>query len=94
MSKKYHAHARDFLKSPGNLNGPNMKQFEQAMRDHMTKEGTKIYRFDYRNQGQAIGFIDPSSQKMVMLHADGRFWSAWKLRDRQFTRIIDEGFLF
>ncbi|CAM5561360.1 hypothetical protein SGLAM104S_01465 [Streptomyces glaucescens] len=29
-----------------------------------------------------------------MLHADGRFWSAWKLGDKQFQGIIDKGFLW
>jgi hypothetical protein len=48
----------------------------------MTAPGTKIYRFQYRGQGQVIGLIDPSTQKMVMLHADsGKFWSGWKLYD-------------
>jgi RHS repeat-associated protein len=94
MSKKFHAHAGDFLDSPGNLNKANLQRFEEAMREHMTAEGTKIYRFDYRNQGPAVGFIDPTSQKMVMLHADGRFWSAWKLGDKQFQGIIDKGFLW
>ncbi|MGW6291649.1 putative T7SS-secreted protein [Streptomyces sp. NPDC055058] len=94
MSKKFHAHAGDFLDSPGNLNKANLQRFEEAMREHMTADGTKIYRFDYRNQGPAVGFIDPTSQKMVMLHADGRFWSAWKLGDKQFQGIIDKGFLW
>jgi RHS repeat-associated protein len=94
MSKKFHAHAGDFLDSPGNLNKANLQRFEEAMREHMTADGTKIYRFDYRNQGPAVGFIDPASQKMVMLHADGRFWSAWKLGDKQFQGIIDKGFLW
>jgi hypothetical protein len=31
---------------------------------------------------------------MVMLHADGRFWSAWKLGAKQFQGIIDKGFLW
>lgn len=94
MSKKFHAHAGDFLDTPGNLNKANLQRFEQAMRDHMTGDGTKIYRFDYRHQGQAVGFIDPASQKMVMLHADGTFWSAWKLGDKQFQGIIDKGYLW
>ncbi|MEU0895568.1 putative T7SS-secreted protein [Streptomyces massasporeus] len=94
MSKKFHAHAGDFLNSPGNLNKANLQRFEEAMREHMTADGTKIYRYDYRNQGPAVGFIDPASQKMVMLHADGRFWSAWKLGDKQFQGIIDKGFLW
>ncbi|MEU9191273.1 RHS repeat-associated core domain-containing protein, partial [Streptomyces sp. NPDC048484] len=94
MSKKFHAHGGDFLDSPGNLNKANLQRFEESMRDHMTADGTKIYRYDYRNQGPAVGFIDPASQKMVMLHADGRFWSAWKLGDKQFQGIIDKGFLW
>ncbi|MHC3450240.1 putative T7SS-secreted protein [Streptomyces prasinus] len=94
MSKKFHAHAGDFLDSPGNLNKANLQRFEEAMREHMTAAETKIYRFDYRNQGPAVGFIDPTSQKMVMLRADGRFWSAWKLGDQQFQGIIDKGFLW
>ncbi|MFD9433037.1 putative T7SS-secreted protein [Streptomyces sp. NPDC060002] len=94
MSKKFHAHAGDFLDSPGNLNKANLQRFEEAMREHMTADGTKIYRYDYRNQGPAVGFIDPASQKMVMLHADGKFWSAWKLGDKQFQGIIDKGFLW
>jgi RHS repeat-associated protein len=94
MSKKFHAHAGDFLDSPGNLNKANLQRFEDAMREHITADGTKIYRFDYRNQGPAVGFIDSATQKMVMLHADGRFWSAWKLGDKQFQGIIDKGFLW
>ncbi|MFE5210009.1 putative T7SS-secreted protein [Streptomyces sp. NPDC056600] len=94
MSKKFHAHAGDFLDNPGNLNKANMQRFEDAMRTHMTADGTKIYRFDYRHQGTAVGFIDPASQKMVMLRADGTFWSAWKLTDKQFTSIVDDGFLW
>ncbi|MGY4970913.1 putative T7SS-secreted protein [Streptomyces nigrescens] len=95
MSKKYHAHANDFLDSPGNLNGANLKKFEQSMRDHMTAEGTKMYRFNYRNQGPAVGFIDPmDGNKMVMLRANGKFWSAWKLGDGQFRDIIDNGRLW
>ncbi|BBC33294.1 hypothetical protein SGFS_045880 [Streptomyces graminofaciens] len=94
MSKKFHAHAGDFLDTPGNLNKINMQRFEDAMREHMTADGTKIYRFDYRRQGTAVGFIDPDTQKMVMLHTDGKFWSAYKLSDRQFQGIIDEGFLW
>jgi hypothetical protein len=94
MSKKFHAHAGDFLDNPGNLNGANLKRFEDAMREHMTADGTKIYRYNYRNQGSAVGFIDPASRKMVMLHSDGRFWSAWKLGDKQFQGIVDKGFLW
>ena len=94
MSKKYHAHAGDFLGSPGNLNGANLKKFEGSMRDHMGAEGTKIYRYNYRNQGNAVGFIDPGTRKMVMLHGDGKFWSAFKLSDKQFSGIVDKGFLW
>ncbi len=94
MSKKFHAHAEDFLNNPGNLNKANLQRFEEAMREHMTADGVKTYRFNYRNQGPAVGFIDPSTQKMVMLHADGRFWSAWRLGDQQFQGIIDKGFLW
>nr|WP_236054059.1 RHS repeat-associated core domain-containing protein [Streptomyces sp. SP2-10] len=94
MSKKFHAHASDFLDAPGNLNKANLNRFEESMREHMTDSDTKVYRFNYRNQGPAIGFIDPASQKMVMLHSDGRFWSAWKLGDKQFQGIVDKGFLW
>ncbi|MEU3772354.1 putative T7SS-secreted protein [Streptomyces sp. NPDC032472] len=94
MSKKFAAHGGDFLDNPGNLNKANLQLFEEAMREHMTGDGTKIYRFNYRNQGSAVGFIDPASQKMVMLRADGKFWSAWKLSDKQFQGIIDKGFLW
>ncbi|MFI6357947.1 RHS repeat-associated core domain-containing protein [Streptomyces sp. NPDC050743] len=94
MSKKFHAHAGDFLDNPGNLNKANLQRFEDAMREHMTADGTKVYRFNYRNQGPAVGFIDPASQKMVMLHSDGKFWSAWKLGDKQFQGIVDKGFLW
>ncbi|NEC67720.1 putative T7SS-secreted protein [Streptomyces sp. SID9727] len=94
MSKKFHAHGDDFLDVKGNLNGANLKRFEESMRSHMTADGTKIYRFNYRDQGWAVGFINPATQKMVMLHADGKFWSAWRLGDRQFADIIDKGFLW
>ncbi|NUP39985.1 MAG: hypothetical protein HOY76_23985, partial [Streptomyces sp.] len=94
MSKKFHAHAGDFLDSPGNLNGANLKAFEKAMREHMTADGTKIFRYNYRKQGQAVGFIDPQSLKMVMLRTDGRFWSAYKLNENQFADIVQRGFLW
>ncbi|MEU4918768.1 putative T7SS-secreted protein [Streptomyces parvus] len=95
MSKKFHAHAGDFLDEPGNLKKANLQRFEDSMRAHIKADDTKIYRFDYRGQGQAIGFIDPTTQKMVMLHADtGKFWSGYKLGDKQFQSIIDKGFLW
>jgi hypothetical protein len=60
----------------------------------MTSPGTKIFRFNYRGQGQAVGFIDPSTRKMVMLRADsGEFWSAWNLYNNQFTDIIEKGWM-
>ena len=93
MSKKFDAHAADFGIT-GNRNKANLGAYETAMRDHMTAPGTKIYRFDYRGQGQAVGFIDPSTNKMVMLHADsGKFWSGWRLGNNQFSSIVDRGFL-
>ena len=65
------------------------------MKEHMTADGTSIYRFSYRGQGQAVGFIDSSTNKMVMLHADsGKLWSAYRLGDNQFAGIVDKGFLW
>ncbi|WP_371785161.1 RHS repeat-associated core domain-containing protein [Streptosporangium subroseum] len=93
MSKKFDAHAAQFGIT-GNRNKASMQAFEKAMRDHMAAPGTKIYRFDYRGQGIAVGFIDTSSGKMVMLHADGTFWSAWNLGAKQLAGIIDKGFLY
>ncbi|MGW7426897.1 DUF6531 domain-containing protein [Streptomyces sp. NPDC054813] len=92
LSKKFDKHAGDFGVT-GNRSGQTMKQFTQNMRSHILAGDTKIYRFNYRNQGQAVGFIDPGTKKMVMLHTDGKFWSAWKLGDKQFQSIIDKGFL-
>lgn len=92
MSKKYDAHAADFGVT-GNRNKANLAAFE-AMRDHLVAPDTKIYRFDYRGQGNAIGFIDPNTNKMVMLRSDGTFWSAWKLGENQFSDIIHKGFLW
>jgi hypothetical protein len=93
MSKKFDAHAADFG-IVGNRNKANLGAYETAMRDHMTAPGTKIYRFNYRGQGPAVGFIDPSTNKMVMLHADsGRFWSSWRLGDNQFASIVNWGSL-
>ncbi|MFD3437530.1 putative T7SS-secreted protein [Streptomyces sp. NPDC058685] len=92
MSKKFDAHAPDFGVT-GNRNKQSMTEFEQNMRSHMTAPDTKIYRYDYRGQGQAIGFIDPGTKRMVMLHADGKFWSAWNLGESQFRSIVDRGFL-
>ncbi|WP_405804011.1 DUF6531 domain-containing protein [Streptomyces sp. NBC_00210] len=93
MSKKYDAHAADFGVT-GNRNGQTMAQFQQTMRDHMVAPDTKIYRFDYRGQGTAVGFIDPNTQKMVMLHTDGSFWTAYRLGDNQFRDIVDNGHLW
>jgi hypothetical protein len=61
----------------------------------MTSEGTSIYRFNYLVQGQAVGFIDSSTNNMVILNADsGKFWSAYRLGDNQFAGIVDKGFLW
>jgi hypothetical protein len=94
MSKKYDAHATDF-EITGNRNKANLGAFRDATTEHMTSEGTSIYRFNYRGQGQAVGFIDSSTNKMVMLHADtGKFWSAYRLAGNQFAGIVDKGFLW
>jgi len=93
LSKKYDAHAKDFGIN-GNRNKANLKAFKEAMRKHMTSPGTKIYRFNYRGQGQAVGFIDPGSGKMVMLRTNGIFWSAYKLGGNQFKSIVDKGYLW
>jgi len=50
---------------------------------------------DPLGQGAAVGFIDSSSGKMVMLHADtGKFWSAYRIGDNYFSNIVDKGFLW
>ena len=93
MSKKYDAHAADFGIT-GNRNKATLAQFEDAMKNHMTDPDTKIYRFNYRGQGPAVGFINPTNNKMVMLHTDGKFWSAYQLGDNQFMNIVHKGFLW
>jgi hypothetical protein len=92
MSKNYDAHAGDFGVT-GNRNKATLAQFEEAMKNHMTDPDTKIYRFNYRGQGPAVGFINPTNNKMVMLHTDGKFWSAFQLGDKQFGYIVHKGFL-
>ncbi|GGM58481.1 hypothetical protein GCM10012275_32140 [Longimycelium tulufanense] len=98
MSKKYDEHAAVFGVT-GNRNKQNLARFEAAMRQHMLDPETKIYRFNYRHQGSAIGFIKPGIKKadpskMVMLRSDGTFWSAWNLKEKQFLSIIQKGFLW
>ena len=93
LSKKYDAHAGDFGIS-GNRNTANLKSYVAAMKTHMVDPDTKIFRFNYRSQGAAVGFINPGSGLMVMLHADGTFWSGWSLADPQFTDIVDNGHLW
>ncbi|MFF4198733.1 polymorphic toxin-type HINT domain-containing protein [Nonomuraea sp. NPDC001831] len=93
MSKKFDAHAKDFdIKATRNKG--TLAAFEAKMREHIMAPGTKIYRFNYRSQGQAVGFIDPKSRKMVMLNTYGRFWTAYKLNNAQFKDIIDNGHLW
>jgi hypothetical protein len=79
VQKKYNRHAKDEFGIDGNYNPANRELFVQKMREHMTAPDTQIHRFDYRGQGHAIGFIDPDTGKMVMLHADGRFWTTYSL---------------
>ncbi|WP_239163583.1 polymorphic toxin-type HINT domain-containing protein [Paractinoplanes rishiriensis] len=94
LSKKYDAHAADFGIT-GNRNKANLAAFEGAMRAHMTAPGTQIYRFNYRGQGQAVGFIDTSTKNMVMLNAGtGKFWTAYRLGDNQFSGIVNKGYLW
>jgi hypothetical protein len=95
LSKKYDAHAADFLQNPGNQNKANLATFQNALTEHMTAPGTKIFRFNYRGQGQAVGFIDSATNKMVMLRADsGKFWTAYRLGDNQFSSIVQKGYLW
>ncbi len=93
LSKKYDAHAGDFGVT-GNRNSANLKTYVKAMQDHMTDSGTKIFQFNYRGQGAAVGFINPDTRLMVMLRSDGTFWSGWQLGESQFTDIIDNGHLW
>ncbi|WP_322770545.1 colicin D domain-containing protein, partial [Frankia sp. Cr1] len=94
MNKKYDAHAVDFGIG-GNKNKANLAAFQDATKAHMTADGTNIYRFNYRGQGQAVGFIDSATSKMVILRADsGQFWTAYRLGDNQFAGIIDNGYLW
>ncbi|MBB0246368.1 hypothetical protein FNQ90_20190, partial [Streptomyces alkaliphilus] len=90
VSKKFNAHAEDFGIS-GNWNNSNKAHFIQAMQRHMLSPDVKIYRFDYRGQGPAVGFVDPGGNLMVMLRSDGRFWSGWRLGEAQFTGIVQRG---
>ncbi|MER5731427.1 putative T7SS-secreted protein [Streptomyces sp. NPDC002138] len=95
MSKKYHAHAADFMDSPGNLNGKNLKEFEATLRAHMVAAETKIYRYHYRKAGDvAVGFIDPGTRNLVMLRPDGKFWTAYRLGEGQLSDIVNRGFLW
>lgn len=93
LSKKFDAHASDFGVS-GNRNKTTLGAFVDAMKAHMTAPDTKIYRFDYRGQGTAVGFIDPNTRVMVMLRSDGKFWSGWELSDKQFSGIVLKGRLW
>jgi hypothetical protein len=93
LRKKYDAHADDFG-VVGNQNNTNLAIFIEVMKEHMTAPGTKIYRFNYRGQGMAVGFIDPNTRLMVMLDAStGKFWSGWQLFPNQFQDIIEKGYM-
>ncbi|MEV0646401.1 hypothetical protein AB0I28_14180 [Phytomonospora sp. NPDC050363] len=93
LSKKYDSHAAPEFKITGPRNGANLNAFKSAVKGRMLKPGVRIYRFNYRNQGQTVGFIDPDG-KMVMLHANmGEFWSVPTLGDNKFKMIVDEGAL-
>ncbi|MCP2291653.1 DUF6531 domain-containing protein [Nocardia amikacinitolerans] len=93
LNKKYDAHAGDFGIT-GNRNKTNLEQYVAAMKAHMTDVDTRIYRFNYRGQGSAIGFINPDTGLMVMLRSDGKFWSGWKLGENQLAGIIQKGYLW
>jgi hypothetical protein len=58
------------------------------MKDHVVHPDVRVHRVNYRSQGPAIGFMDPHNGKMVMLHADGRFWGAFQL-DRDISSAFE-----
>lgn len=94
MSKKSDTRASEFGIN-SNRNNQTLAAFEQSILGHMTADGTRIYRFNCRGQGAAVGFIDPSNMKMVMLHADsGEFWTAYRFGDNQFSDIVNKGYLW
>ena len=48
----------------------------------------------YRGRSSAVGFINPDSGLMVMLHTSGTLWSGYRPGDNQPTDIIDNGHLW
>ncbi|MBL1065208.1 putative T7SS-secreted protein [Streptomyces sp. 7-21] len=88
MNKKYDRHAEDFGIT-GNRNNQRLREFEQAMREHIASPDTTMHRFNWRNQGEALAFFNKKTGLMVMLHDDGRFWSCWKPGKKQRQAMAD-----
>ena len=57
MNKKYDRHAEDFGIT-GNRNNERLREFERVMREHIAAPNTVMHTFNYRDQGQAIAFLD------------------------------------
>ena len=96
MNKKFDAHGSVFgFGKEANRNKETFEQFREAIKGHIESSETRMFRFNYRGQGVAVGFIDPNTLKMVMLRAStGAFWTAYRLEYHQFFDVVDNNHLW
>nr|WP_276208168.1 colicin D domain-containing protein [Vibrio neptunius] len=87
--KKKFKHAVDFGVK-GNCNSTNLKQFDQAIRDHIIAPGTQKIDGSYRGDKVQL-HTDPTTGLTVILEPDGKFLSGWKLNPKQLECVLNTG---
>ncbi|MDA0119045.1 colicin D domain-containing protein [Vibrio sp. T11.5] len=87
--KKKFKHAVDFGVK-GNCNSKNLKQFDQAIRDHIIAPGTQEIDGSYRGEKVQL-HTDPATGLTVILEPDGKFLSGWKLNPKQLECVLNTG---
>jgi RHS repeat-associated protein len=93
FSKAFEKHGKDFGVT-GRRSFENLQTFERNIRSFMSGSRTRTKTIDYRRQGSATAYYNPSSHRIVVLRQDGTFWTAFKASQRQIRDVIDKGFLW
>lgn len=93
LDKKF-KHAIDFGVSDTQKNRETLTRFRDAMQQHLDDPGT-VERGTYRREPGSKVYFNPSSNKVVVVRADGDFLSGWSLEpgSAQFNNYIETGVL-
>ncbi|WP_029149080.1 colicin D domain-containing protein [Methylophilus sp. 5] len=74
----------------GNTNNTTIKQFQDAVNQHLTSQNTKVVNGSYRGN-PVTHFVDANTGLNVIKDANGNFLSGWKLSPAQLKNVLERG---